>query len=360
MTEFIAPPSPAAAPATGGEPETLRPDTALPLTGLVGSHPLGALAAFGLLRWSTEIPALRGARLHWEQQDDWIAVLTPPASLDEDALCRLLLDAHASAGGWPHLAGAGPTLRMPVADFRGRCQSAALAARPAARFAADFAAGCGCEAFADDKGRLTPTRLHMTSGQQQFLAALGDLALSLLPDGKKRGRQTPAALLEAVREALFGPWTWPDPEHALGWDPDGERLHALRPLAPTADNANKSVRFAVWLAHHALALLPSLPAGRRLLTTGFLPERRGGQRRYRWPLWEAPIGADTLAALLGAPELTGADDTGIAVLHARGVVAVYESQRHEFGQGYAVFRPARLIPPTEAPRRTRPAAALVF
>ena len=74
----------------------------------------------------------------------------------------------------------------------------ALAARPAARFAADFAAGCGCEAFADDKGRLTPTRLHMTSGQQQFLAALGDLALSLLPDGKKRGRQTPAALLEAV------------------------------------------------------------------------------------------------------------------------------------------------------------------
>lgn len=333
----------------------------LALTGLTGSHPLGALAAFGLLRWSAEIPALRGARLHWELQDDWIAVLTPPAPLDADALCRLLLDAHAGAGGWPHLAGAGPTLRMPVADFRTRCRDVSALARPAARFAADFATGCGSDVIVDDKGRLTPTRLHMTSGQQQFLAALGDLALSLLPDGRRRGRQTPAALIEAASEALFGPWTWPDPEHALGWDPDGERLHALRPLAPTADSANKSVRFAVWLAHFALALLPALPVRGRLQTTGFVPERRGGQRRFRWPLWESPIGPDTLAALLGTPELTAADDGGIAALHARGVVAVYESQRHEFGQGYAVLRPARLIPPA-APqvRRSAPAGPLVF
>lgn len=335
--------------------------TPMPLTGLIGSHPLGALAAFGLLRWCAEIPLLHGARLHWELQDDWIAVLTPPVALDEDALCRVLLDAHAGAGGWPHLAGAGPTLRMPVADFRTRCRDLSASARPAARFAADFAAGCGSDAIADDKGRLTPTRLHMTSGQQQFLAALGDLALSLRPDGRRRGRQTPAALVEAVSEALFGPWTWPDSEHALGWDPDGERLHALRPLAPTADGANKSVRFAVWLAHFALALLPALPVRGRLQTTGFVPERRGGQRRFRWPLWESPIGPDTLAALLGLPQLSAPDDGGIAELHARGVVAVYESQRHEFGQGYAVLRPARLIPPaTPQTRRSAPAGPLVF
>ena len=152
-----------------GEHATCSPPP-LALTGLVGSHPLGALAAFGLLRWSAEIPALRGARLHWELQDDWIAVLTPPVALDADALCRVLLDAHAGAGGWPHLAGAGPTLRMPATDFRTRCRAATELARPAARFAADFAAGCGCDAvFRKQDETLTPTRFDMTSARQGLL-----------------------------------------------------------------------------------------------------------------------------------------------------------------------------------------------
>ncbi|TCO78835.1 hypothetical protein EV699_1223 [Plasticicumulans lactativorans] len=330
----------------------------LPLTGLIGSRPIAALAAFGLLRWSAGIPALRGARLHWELEDDWIAVLTPPAPLAADDLCRLLLDAHATGAGWPHLAGA-PTLRMPVADFRARCRADVSAAGVDDRLAADFDAACGCDAIADTQGRLTPTRLHMTSGQQQFVALLRELAASLLADGRRKGRQTPAALLDAAREALFGPWTYPDAEHALGWDPDAERLHALRPLAPTVDNANKSVRFAVWLAHWALPLLPSLPRGRRLQTTAFVPELRGAARRFRWPLWTAPLGVDGVAALLATPELVG-DGAAIARLQARGVSAVFESLRHEFGQGYAVFRPARLVPPGEGERRPLPAAALVF
>lgn len=324
---------------------------AIALSGLIGSHPLGALAAFGLLRWSADIPALRGTRLHWEQQDDWVAVLTPPTPLAPEALCQLLLDAHAS-DGWVHLDGP-PTLRMPAAEFRERCLNDALSARPDARFAADFDAACGCEVIVDDKGRLTPTRLHMTSGQQQFRGALADLAASLVVDGRPRGRQTPAALLDAAREALFGPWSYPDAEHALGWDPDAERLHALRPLAPTADNANKSVRFAVWLAHRALALLPALAQGTRLQTSAFVVEARRAQYRLRWPLWETALGLDSLAALLTCRELTG-DGSAIARLHARGVVAVYESTRHEFGQGYAVLRPARLIPPGPD---ERPAAA---
>lgn len=320
------------------------------LSGLIGSHPLGALAAFGLLRWSADIPALHGARLHWEQQDDWVAVLTPPTPLAPEALCQLLLDAHAS-DGWAHLDGP-PTLRMPAAEFRERCLNDALSARPDARFAADFDAACGCEVIARDRdGTLTPTRLDMTSAQQGLPKDLAKIAASLIrPRRQNKQRRTP---LDAAREALFGPWSYPDAEPTLGWDPDAERLHALRPLAPTDDNANKSVRFAVWLAHRALALLPALAQGTRLQTSAFVVEARRAQYRLRWPLWETALGLDSLAALLTCSELTG-DGNAIARLHARGVVAVYESTRHEFGQGYAVLRPARLIPPGPD---ERPAAA---
>lgn len=321
------------------------------LTGLIGSKPLAALAAFGLLRWCEEIDALRGATLGWALEDDWIAVLGTPRPMTADELCRTLLEAH-GAGKFPHLDWS-PTLRVPADEFRARCIADAAAAEGAARLAADFDAAYGCGAVADNKGRLTPTRLDMTSGQQRFLELLADLAASLMPAGRPRGRQTPAALLEAVREALLGPWTYADSEHSLGWDADAERMHALRAMAPGNDAANKSVRFAVWLAHYALPLLPGVPVRGRLATTGFIVQRRQPPR-FRWPVWEAPIGWASLASLLASANLLGSG-AEIAVLHRRGVAAVYESLRHDFGQGYGVLRPARLVvaraaaPPPAAP-----------
>ena len=336
----------------------MDPSREIALTGLIGSRPIGALAAYGLLRWTAEIEVLRGSALHWKLEDDWIAVLQPPNPLTADQLCELLLAEHARAERFPHLdwAPAG-TLRVPVEDFISAARECVAGASVAARLLPDFFAAYGSDAVVDQKGQLRPTRLHMTSGQQQFRSLLSDLAASLKPDGRAKARQTPAALLGSVREALFGPWTYPDSEHSLGWDPDSERMHAMRAQAPTDDKYNKSVRFAVWLAHWALPLLPTVAMGARLNTTGFVEARRE-RPRFRWPVWEAPIELQTLSSLLTSAALVG-EGAALGELERRGVAALYESIRHEFGQGYGVLRSARLVEGGEE-SMPPPAQALVF
>ena len=70
----------------------------IPLTGLIGSNPLGALAAFGLLRVCSETPRLSNSRLYWSMDlegdpiDDWIAVLRLGDDVKRDELIDLLAD----------------------------------------------------------------------------------------------------------------------------------------------------------------------------------------------------------------------------------------------------------------------------
>jgi hypothetical protein len=47
--------------------------------------------------------------------------------------------------------------------------------------------------------------------------------------------------------------------------------------------------------------------------------------------------------LLASKEVAGRTRPGATVQMRDGVGAIYESTRHEFGQGYAVFRPARRL-----------------
>src|SRR5437879_3635525 len=70
----------------------------LTLTGLKGSHPLGALAAFGLLRCLSENAAFGTPRLHWEVQDDWLAVLTTQQPVTREALTDVLITWTKSRG----------------------------------------------------------------------------------------------------------------------------------------------------------------------------------------------------------------------------------------------------------------------
>jgi hypothetical protein len=93
-------------------------------------------------------------------------------------------------------------------------------------------------------------------------------AAAKLAKRSKKG-EVSTEIARMVKEALFGPWKYVHDEHSLGWDPQGQRLHALRNKAPTNDAKRRSVCAAVFLATEALPLFPSFAVRNRLQTTGF-------------------------------------------------------------------------------------------
>jgi len=293
------------------------------LTGLIGSHPLGALSAFGLLRVCSEISDLSTARLYWTQEYDWMAILRVPNEIDKiDLLERLV--AHQQARtldifNWSN------DIRVPTEEYRERLEKCAQQTTLHDRLDADFLAAFGSEIIKDgSKDLVKPTAFYMTSGMQKFLDEICKVGDSLQSDTCKK----------AFEEALFGPWRYQDNEHALGWDPAAERLHALRHCAPSNDRKNRCVRAAVWLAVEALALYPTAPSRAKhittLATTGFIG--KGEKTSFIWPIWTPPIGIDTLRSLIMSSDLVS--------LKKRGVATVYQSIRYRFGRDYAILRPS--------------------
>jgi hypothetical protein len=143
--------------------------------------------------------------------------------------------------------------------------------------------------------------------------------------------------VKSYEEALFGPWRYQDDQHSLGWDPSTLKLGAFTYRAPTT-MANTGVRAAVWLAFESLPLFPCFyraewPRGLRV--RGF--ERRKREFYFCWPVWNGGIGLETLATLLGFTTSGETDD-----LAARGISALYRSERFKPNQYMTSFRPAEL------------------
>lgn len=285
------------------------------LPGLIGSTPLGAMAAFGLIRVLSQngVPA----RLRWKEADDWVAVVESELR-DSQSLIRWL-------GEWIKTR---PTsdLSWTEGDVRvePRVYRAALAkAVDSDPHLASFLAALAADGAVDkSKGLIKPCAFYMASGRMSFLGNL---------------RQVLGAIREAAEErwteALLGPWAYGTALHSLGWDPAGERVYALRSRAPTSEKA-RCVAGAVWLAYEALPYFPALSRDGREETAGFY--RSNDRRTWRWPLTSVGVGAEPLRLLL--QRHWGETDS-----LPGGVCAVYESERFEFGQGYAIFRPARRV-----------------
>lgn len=295
------------------------------LSGLTGSSPIGALAAFGLLRLCNQIDELAGSKLGWRLHDDWIAILALPGQIDQGTflslLCYRLGEQPADNYTW-HSDG-----REHPEIYRNLLQSAIESACLKQRKRCDFFAAFASEMAVDNtaKGLIKPTAFYMTSGQQSFLSIASELVETFRKDPEKK-----------LNEALFGPWLYRDKQHALGWDPAAERMYALRHKAPTREAAI-SVSAATRLALEALPLFPVFPNQfGRLNTAGFVRNNR--ENVFQWPLWRMPIGLDALRTLLTTSELNDS-----ITLTKRGVVAMYRSVRSEFGQGYGIFRPATLL-----------------
>lgn len=292
----------------------------LMLPALIGSHPLGALASFGLLRLVSRVdPA---ATLAFVLRDDWVSsiassVVTSEAKLIEILVQWLQADDLEQALMWASDVRLEPSVhRMALAET--------IAAGSTVR--SDFLCSLVADGAVDtQKGYVKPSAFYMVSGQQSFLGGMREILA--------QARNSPESIFE---EAVCGPWRYRVRAHSLGWDPNTERLHALRSFAPTSEKP-ACVAGAMLLAFWALPMMPALSYEGRPRTIGF--SRMGREQSFRWPVFSKSVDVAELTTLLQTGPRGWRGGQGLRT----GIETVFESLRFVFGQGYAVLRPASSI-----------------
>ncbi len=293
--------------------------TSLHLTGLKGHHPLGFLAACGLLRCCSAWRDFGAVTLEWMVRnagDPWTAVITASRNIDVSQIAQMLVCHSKQQRESPAL-----TWSKKI-DDRSKFREAATQTLSRSRNAQTddvlaFLAAMASDVVTTDKGALRPTMLDLTSGNQRLLSSIRSLA-----GEPSRINGNPNTIPEEqLREALLGPWQYQDEEHALGWDPHTQRLHALRHKVPEQDKAKRSVRAAVFLATQALPLFPCFAVSSQLRTTAF--HQDDGDDWFSWPIWARPVSLDTLRSLLAHPFNSD--------LKRRGVKVVYRCRRTRTG-----------------------------
>jgi hypothetical protein len=295
---------------------------AIPLTGLRPDLPIGAMAAFGVLRICERIAGLRGSKLRWENNE--YAVLEIPGEAGEGWLVDALVEDVRSASEREELTWSEQIKTATLDTFRKKAATALEKRGDAAEWFAAF----GTELQLDRSEEfIEPTPFDMSVARQKFLADALKLARSLTKNAET-----------AYREALFGPWRYADDQHSLGWDPGTMKLGAFTHRAPTT-MANCGVRAAVWLAFEALPLFPCFYA-KGLAITAF--HRQGRDYTLCWPVWRDPVSLNELRALLAWEGLV-ADDLPVGEMQIRGVTAIYQSRKFKPNKYLSSFQPAELV-----------------
>jgi hypothetical protein len=242
------------------------------------------------------------------------------------------LEALRAAVPRPELA-LGKRIDCTADEYREHALGFLPAATHLARDPVDLLAAFGSDACSAPRSgaiQATPFCFITGAGHQFFLDTVRQLI----------GQVTP----ERVRQVLFEPWQYRDPELSMRWDPVEDRRYALLDRDPTAsDNKPRTVWMANLLAYRALALFPAAPARGGLAVTGWNLDE--DPPTFTWPLWEFAAGPDTVLTLLQLPGLATAQPE-VAEFRARGIAAVYRAQRIQVGsrsKGKINFSQARAI-----------------
>lgn len=362
--------------------------TPLLLPGLIGTQPLGALAAFGLLRVCS-LTQVGQVKLGWDLSATPTAVLWfEQPTQGDDLIGRVILPWL--AGRWVcRVFGVGVPGRKEVNSdaevfgveaegeaasksdrnrdkamlwdndikvsretFASELRQARTAADRTSRHNADYLIAYATDARevkSSSRGLLVATTsLCMTAGNQAFLKLLRELAYSLdaggewsRPLNEKKTKFARILPSEAFRQALLAEWDF-SPKNArdqgflpLGWDAESYYVAALRGHA-TPDFTPP--RAAIWLAAEALPLFPCTAITRgRVQTRGY--DMKGDV--FRWPIWRKPLSLRAVQTALGHPALYEKQITP-AVIHALGLDQVYGSGIIALTD-YASFRPPTLL-----------------
>ena len=199
------------------------------------------------------------------------------------------------------------------------------------RIAIDMLASFGSDAVVarESNGKeksqieVTPFCFIKGSGNQFFLDTARDLMNKV------------ATKEEELCKALFQKWDYLDETLSMRWDPLDDRRYALMDIDPSdSKNKSRTVWMANLLAYRALALFPSAPVKRQLKTTGWIRLEESKKKRnvFTWPIWENPIGLETIRTLLQHPELAKKFPS-LKKLTPLGVCACFRSERIQVGQG---------------------------
>ena len=226
----------------------------------------------------------------------------------------------------------GNNTNINAADFRRHLTEHVAKASLRVRTTTDALASLGSE-LSDEKGVMLDTALRTMSGSghQHFLRFASNLLAKVDQN--------------YISKALFKAWIYDDPIRnlTLRLDPVEDSRYAHRWDNPSTDGTRDksgSVLAANALAVMGMLMVPTIPAGMRARTVGFIG--RGARGTFlRWPLWRYAIDFRTTMSLLKHAAIVS-EPIGLADLTQLGVYAVYQSQRLTVGK-FRNFTPAQRI-----------------
>ena len=294
------------------------------LTALDGSNMLAFLAALGTLRVLTLAEPGATVRLSWQDRGVWTPVIHHPRISSPDQLIDALEHLVCGEDTINPACKIAPNLTLSCEEFR-IFLSQACDANCVKQSA--FLVSFGSEFIGSDdkKEKMGNTELRAVgAGQQKFLSTMVDLA-----------RLTTS---EHLRTSLLKSWTYSDPKPNLRWDPADYRPHALRAKDPQ-DDAIRTMRGANRLALEALPFFPTFPARQKLRTVSF--DGHGSEPSLSWPVWTAPLNADTIASVMTLDVLQEPDKAKAEVL---GIAQIFRAKRFTPPkEKYRNFSPSRTL-----------------
>ena len=305
-----------------------------PLPGLVGTNPLGFLAALGVqvVLLETGIPS----HLWWQTGVSSTAVVSQNVTardIAEQALevfARWCSSPALNPADLPNISRAkADTLKLANTEIRMYLDRSRETSE-----GAQLSAALVAEGSLDNQGAAKPTDLYFTAGNQAFLA----IARQILK----------GVTVEDVLEGLEGPWSYQSRLPSLMWDVADDRDYALSAGNPSKDkkltNPGPEALAVLGLSRYPVFAGHFAGRGRtRMQGTSGIWTRA----RFTWPLWHKPASSHAVKSLLA--HASGLPETSDTTQRARwyeawGVASVHSSSIRRSSQGgYGTFGPAETV-----------------
>ncbi len=292
------------------------------LTGLDGSNPLAFLAAIGAANVLSRQATIE---IGWTMLDGiWFPCVNSSKVIESFADTLYGLLATELIAPW----NLSKKLPFESVSLRSGMVKSLREIQSKGRTVVDTFAAFGSEAHCDENGQFQDTAFRMVRSGDSAGQGLPDYACKLA----KR------CAIEDIEAALFGPWTYSNSLSSFRWDPAENREYALQSINPSKEGSPTPIG-SNRLAIEALTLYPTMPGPRGLETVGFIKSSRGKEAEFRWPIWDIPLGIDTIRSLLTCPQLFTKGNNS-EQLRAMGVASVFCSRQIKPNQYYRNFTPS--------------------